>query len=123
MLIPFLISKIHDARVTETNPDYSGSISIDRHLINEAGLREYQQVHVYNISNGNRLITYVIPAEEGSGAICLNGAAAHRASSGDRIIIAAYAHLDERELNSLNSTILIMDGDKNRIVKVIQGKL
>ena len=72
MLIPFLISKIHDARVTETNPDYSGSISIDRHLINEAGLREYQQVHVYNISNGNRLITYVIPAEEGSGAICLN---------------------------------------------------
>jgi aspartate 1-decarboxylase len=122
MLIPFLISKIHDARVTDANPNYSGSIAIDAEIIKKAGLREFQKVEIYNITNGNRFSTYIIAAESGSREIVLNGAAAHQVTSGDRIIIAAYALLDERELNSLNATILLMD-EKNGIERMISGKL
>ena len=88
----------------------------------KAGLREFQKVEVYNMTNGNRLSTYVITEKPGSREITLNGAAAHLVSLGDTIIIAAYALIDERELNSLNSVILIMDEDNN-IQKIIQGKL
>ena len=122
MLIPFLISKIHNARVTGANTDYSGSIAIDAEIMKQAGLREFQKVEIYNITNGNRFSTYIITAESGSGDIVLNGAAAHKVSIGDRIIIAAYGLLDERELNSLNSTILLMD-ENNRVERVISGKL
>lgn len=122
MLIPFLISKIHDARVTGANINYSGSISMDPDIIAKAGLREFQKVEVYNINNGNRLSTYVIAAQKGSRDFVLNGAAARLVAVGDRIIVAAYALLDERELNSLNATILLMD-DKNNIERIITGKL
>ncbi len=122
MWIPFLISKIHNARVTGSELNYSGSIAIDMEIMKKAGLREFQKVEIYNITNGNRLATYVIPAESGSREVVLNGAAAHKASVGDRIIIAAYGLLDERELNSLNATILIMD-ENNEIERVISGKL
>ena len=122
MLIPFLISKIHNARVTDANPEYSGSIAIDADIMKQAGLREFQKVEIYNITNGNRFATYVIIAGSGSGDIVLNGAAAHKVSIGDRIIIAAYGLLDERELNTLNSTILLMD-ETNRVERVISGKL
>lgn len=122
MLIPFLISKIHNARVTGANPDYAGSIAIDAQVMKQAGLREFQKVEIYNITNGNRFSTYVIIAESGSGDIVLNGAAAHKVSIGDRIIIAAYGLLDERELNTLNATILLMD-ETNSIERVISGKL
>ena len=122
MLIPFLISKIHNAGVTGANPEYSGSIAIDADIMKQAGLREFQKVEIYNITNGNRFSTYVIIAGSGSGEIELNGAAAHKVSLGDRIIIAAYGLLDERELNTLNSTILIMD-ETNRVERVISGKL
>jgi aspartate 1-decarboxylase len=88
----------------------------------QAGLRELQKVEIYNITNGNRFATYVIIAGSGSGDIVLNGAAAHKVSLGDRIIIAAYGLLDERELNTLNSTILLMD-ENNRVERVISGKL
>ena len=122
MLIPFLISKIHNARVTGANIEYSGSISIDAEIIKKAGLREFQKVEIYNINNGNRFSTYVIASESGSGDIVLNGAAAHKVSVGDRVIIAAYALLDERELNTLNATILLMD-DANGVERVISGKI
>lgn len=122
MLIPFLISKIHKARVTGTNLHYYGSISIAEDLMKKANLRENQKVEIYNISNGNRLSTYVISGKKNSGEITLNGAAAHLVSKGDQIIIAAYALLDERELNSLNSVILIMQED-NKVEKIINGKL
>ncbi|MGD2085944.1 MAG: aspartate 1-decarboxylase [Candidatus Aminicenantes bacterium] len=122
MLIPFLIAKIHNARVTGANPDYSGSIAIDANLMKQAGLREFQKVEIYNITNGNRFSTYTIIAENGSGNIVLNGAAAHKASIGDRIIIAAYCLLDERELNSLNATILLLN-ESNGVERVISGKL
>lgn len=122
MLIPFLISKIHRATVTDANLEYSGSISIDPVLLQEARLREYQKVEIYNISNGNRFSTYVIAGEKGSGEIVLNGAAARLATKGDKIIIAAYALIDERELNSLNSVIILMT-DNNEIEKITTGSL
>jgi aspartate 1-decarboxylase len=122
MLIPFLISKIHNGRVTGANPEYSGSIAIDPAIFKQAGLRQFQKVEIYNITNGNRFSTYVITAENGSGDIVLNGAAAHKVSIGDRIIIAAYALLDERELNSLSATILLMN-ETNRVERIISGKL
>ena len=122
MLIPFLISKIHKAKVTGTNLDYAGSIGIDEEIMIKANLREFQKVEVYNISNGNRFATYVIQDQAGSKDIVLNGAAAHLVSKGDIIIIAAYALIDERELNSLNSVVLIMN-DNNQIKKIVNGKL
>lgn len=122
MLIPFLVSKIHRGVVTDTNLNYAGSISIDEEIVKQANLREYQKVEVYNIANGNRFSTYVILGKSGSKEIVLNGAAAHLVSKGDKIIIAAYALIDERELNSLKNVILIMN-EKNEIVKVVNGKL
>lgn len=122
MLIPFLVSKIHRATVTETNLDYYGSISIDEEIMKTANLRENQKVEVYDITNGNRLSTYVIPAPAGSGSIELNGAAAKLISRGDLVIIAAYALIDERELDSRNSVVLMMEKG-NGISKVITGRI
>ena len=122
MYIPFLIAKIHNARVTGANPDYTGSVSIDIEIMKKAGLREFQKVEIYNITNGNRLATYTIAAKSGSRQIVLNGAAARKVAVGDKIIIAAYAMLDERELNSRNVTILLLD-DNNNVDRVISGKL
>ena len=122
MLIPFLVSKIHQATVTATNLDYMGSISIDEEIMEKAGLRENQKVDVYDITNGSRLTTYVIPAPRGSRGIELNGAAARLVNPGDRIIVAAYALIDERELDSRNAVILLMEPD-NRIKKVINSRI
>lgn len=122
MFIPFLVSKIHDAVVTGANLNYSGSISIDADIMEKARLRQFQKVEIYNISNGKRFSTYVITGESGSGAIELNGAAARMVSVDDKIIIAAYALLDERELNSLSSIILIMK-ENNEVERIITGKL
>ncbi len=105
MMIPFLISKIHRAVVTSTDKNYHGSISIDTEIMEAAKLREFQKVEIYNIDNGNRFSTYVIPEEKGSGEIKLNGAAAHLVRKDDKIIIAAYALIDEKELNSLKRAI------------------
>ena len=122
MLIPFLISKIHRATVTSTDLHYYGSISIDEELLKKAKLRENQKVEIYNIENGKRFSTYVITGKKGSGEITLNGAAAHMVSEGDLIIIAAYALVDERELDSRSSIVLIMK-DGNEIDKIINGKV
>lgn len=122
MLIPFLISKIHRATVTGAELNYSGSIAIDPDLMKEAGLREFQKVEIYNINNGNRFSTYIITGKKGSKDVILNGAGAHLVAKGDKLIIAAYALLDERELDSLNSVIILMN-DNNEIEKVITGRL
>jgi aspartate 1-decarboxylase len=122
MLLPFLISKIHRAKVTRTDLNYSGSIGIDEEIMKKSNLREFQKVEIYNMSNGNRLSTYVIPEKSGSGEITIYGPAARLVSKGDVIIIAAYALIDERELNSLNAVIVIMNGN-NEIIKIINGKL
>lgn len=122
MLKSFLISEIHRATVTGTESNYSGSIALDPDLMKEAGIREFQKVEIYNVNSGNRFFTYVIAGEKGFRDVLVNSGAGHLATKGDKLIIAAYALLDERELDSLNSIILLMK-DNNEIEKVITGRL
>jgi len=122
MLIPFLVAKIHRATVTGCDIHYEGSISIDEDIIEKAGLRVYQKVEVYNITNGARFSTYVIPWPRGSRGIVVNGAAARLVQPSDMVIIAAYALLDEKELNSLNAVIINMAAG-NVIEKITHTKL
>lgn len=114
MLRTMLKSKIHRATVTEANLHYEGSITIDRRLMDAAGLIEYEQVHIYDINNGNRFSTYVIAGEPGSGVICLNGAAARMVSRGDLVIVACYAVYGEQEMKDFRPTMVYVDKD-NRI--------
>ncbi len=100
MQIELLKSKIHRVKVTEANVNYIGSITIDEDLMDAALLVEYEKVHVVNVTNGERLVTYVIKGERGSGTICLNGAAAHKARIGDIVIILSYAILEENEVKN-----------------------
>jgi aspartate 1-decarboxylase len=100
MQIEILKSKIHRVEVTEANVNYIGSITIDEDLMKAAQLLEYEKVHVLNVSNGERLETYVIKGEAGSGVICLNGAAAHKARIGDIVIIISYAILTSEEVKT-----------------------
>jgi aspartate 1-decarboxylase len=105
-------SKIHRATVTDANLDYEGSITIDRNLMQAADILPYEQVHVVNVTNGERLVTYAI--EGGPGDICLNGAAAHKARPGDIVIIIAYANVQEQDLAAFQPTVVKVDA-KNRI--------
>lgn len=104
-----LLSKIHRARVTGADLDYEGSIAIDTALIEAAGLLPHERVDIYNVTNGNRLSTYVIPG--GPGEICLNGAAAHLVNPGDEVIIAAYAQLPDAEARRHEPTVVLVDRD------------
>ncbi len=97
MQIEILKSKIHRVTVTEANVNYIGSITIDENLMEAANIIEYEKVHVVNVTNGERLVTYVIKGERGSGTICLNGAAAHKANIGDIVIIISYAIMSPEE--------------------------
>ncbi|HIW57815.1 MAG TPA: aspartate 1-decarboxylase [Firmicutes bacterium] len=97
MNIEVMNSKIHRVKVTDANLNYVGSITIDEDWMDEVGILTNQQVHVVNITNGERLITYAIPGERGSGVVCLNGAAARKACVGDIVIIIAYASMDYEE--------------------------
>jgi aspartate 1-decarboxylase len=112
-----LKSKIHRATVTDANVDYEGSITIDRDLMDLADLQEYEQVHIYNITNGNRFSTYVIEGERKSGDICINGAAAHLAKSGDQVIIANYASYSENEA-SLHKPKLVYVNEDNSVKNI-----
>jgi aspartate 1-decarboxylase len=112
-----LKSKLHHARVTHAELEYDGSCAIDGELLDTAGIREYEQIHVYNMANGERFITYAIRAREGSGIISVNGAAAHKANPGDRVIICTYAVLSQHELVNFNPTLVYLDED-NHIVRV-----
>ena len=113
-----LTSKIHRATVTAADLDYVGSITIDRDLMEAAGLVEWEGVHVLDITNGNRLETYVIEGERGSGEICINGAAAHLVSPGDLVIILAYAGIDESQINGHSPRVVHVDG-KNRLTHTL----
>lgn len=110
------------ARVTEHNLHYEGSITIDEGLMEAAGLVPFEQVQVYNVSNGHRFETYVIRGERGSGVIGINGAAAHLAKKGDILIIACYSLLDEEELKDHRPKLVYVDED-NRVVKVAEESL
>lgn len=102
-------SKIHRATVTDANLNYVGSITVDSELLRAADIREYEQVQVVNINNGQRFETYAIAGEPGSGVVCLNGAAARLAVPGDLVIIITYAMLDEREAQDWQPTVVHVD--------------
>lgn len=105
MLQTFLKAKLHRVTVTHAELHYEGSCAIDADLLDSSGIREYEMIHIYNINNGERFTTYAIRAEAGSGVISVNGAAAHKASKGDLLIIAAYVQLDEKEAEVYKPTL------------------
>ncbi|MDR0729399.1 MAG: aspartate 1-decarboxylase [Prevotellaceae bacterium] len=116
MQIEVLKSKIHRAVVTEANLHYIGSISIDEDLMDAANLITYEKVTISNITNGERLDTYVIKGERGSGKIGINGAAAHKVRVGDLIIIMAYAHMTFEEAKTFTPAVAFPDSQTNRLV-------
>ncbi len=116
-----LTSKLHRAQVTDRNTEYEGSVQIDENLMEEVGIASYEQVHIYDINNGNRLITYAIPGKRGSGMISVNGAAARLVERKDRIIIAAYGMINLEKENNYQPRVLLLDED-NRVVER-QGSL
>ena len=115
MLLNLLKCKIHRATVTEANLNYIGSITIDEDLMDAAGLFEYEHVHVLNITNGNRLETYVIKGPRGSGSICINGAAAHLVHKNDLVIIVAYCQLNKEDLPAYTPKIIHVN-ETNKVV-------
>jgi aspartate 1-decarboxylase len=116
MYLTMLKAKLHRARVTHSELDYEGSCAIDARLLEAAGIREYEQIQIYNVNNGERFTTYAIQAEPGSRIISVNGAAARKASLGDRLIICAYAGLEEKELADYQPTLVYLD-EANRITR------
>lgn len=115
MQIEVMNSKIHRATVTDANLNYIGSITIDEELMEKSGILTNQKVQVVNVTNGNRLETYAIPGVRGSGVICLNGAAAHKASKGDIVIIIAYATMDYEEAKTHTPKIVHVDENNKQI--------
>ena len=109
MYCTLLKSKLHGGRVTHSELEYEGSCAIDVGLLRAAGIHEYEQIQIYNVTNGERFTTYAIRAEEGSGVISVNGAAAHKASPGDRVIICAYAAMDEAEADAFKPSLVYLD--------------
>ena len=109
-----LKSKLHRVHVTHSELHYEGSCAIDELLLDAADIREYEQIHIYNVSNGERFSTYAIRAERNSGIISVNGAAAHKAQPNDIMIIASYASYSELELQTLHPKLVYVD-NHNRI--------
>jgi len=113
-LITLLKGKIHRATVTDANIDYIGSITIDSDLLEKAGIVKGEMVHVWNVTNGQRLTTYAIPGESGSGIVQINGSAAHRVKKGDKIIVVSFIHTDE----PFEPKVVLVD-DQNHFVRYL----
>ena len=103
MLRRMFLSKIHRAVVTEADLDYEGSVTIDQDLMDAAGMLDFEEVHLWNITRGTRLVTYAIPGDRGSGTMCVNGAAAHLARPGDLVIVATFGELTDEEARRTTS--------------------
>jgi aspartate 1-decarboxylase len=116
----FVKSKIHKATVTQTDLEYEGSITLDPKLMTAAGIDPYEQVHVLNLNNGNRLETYAILGKANSGVVCLNGAAARHAQKGDQIIVLTYQSFADRPPEGYSPTVVSVTG-KNKVSKVKGG--
>ncbi len=117
MEITMLKSKIHRATVTEARVDYVGSITVDQALLDASGMYEYEKVQVVDVDNGNRLETYIIAGEAGSGVICLNGAAARCVEVGHKVILMAYANMTQEEASDFHPQVVFVD-DANAIARV-----
>ena len=116
MQIEVVKSKIHQVKVTEANLHYVGSITIDEDLMDAANIIENEKVQILNINNGERLDTYVIKGERGSGEICLNGAAARKVIVGDTVLIVSYATIDFDEAKSFKPAIIFPDTKTNKLI-------
>jgi aspartate 1-decarboxylase len=114
MLLNLLKAKIHRARVTEANLAYEGSITIDKTLLEASGILPHEQVHVVDIDNGERFVTYVIEGKPGTGTMCVNGAAARLVSVGDRIIVIAYGQVSREEARDHRPRVVLVD-EKNAV--------
>ena len=117
MMLEMLKGKIHRATVVQAEVDYVGSITVDENLLDAAGILEYEKVQVVNVNNGARLETYTIAGERGSGMICLNGAAAHCATPGDKVIIMCYAQMTSDEARDHRPSVMFVD-ESNRPARV-----
>ena len=115
MIRTLLKSKIHRVTVTQCELHYEGSCAIDENLLDAAGIVENEQIHIWNIANGERFVTYAIKGQRGSGMISVNGSAARRAASGDLVIIAAFAQVPESEVNGFKPRLVFVD-EANRQV-------
>lgn len=111
MLRQILLSKLHRATVKECDLNYNGSIKIDEILLEASGMREFERVDVFNISNGARFSTYIIKGERGSGMVGINGAAARLAQVGDKVIVVNYGMLDEHEQSTHKPTVVVLGAD------------
>ncbi|MDO4937229.1 MAG: aspartate 1-decarboxylase [Sutterellaceae bacterium] len=118
MQIEMLKSKIHRATVTQAELNYVGSITVDVDLLEKSGICEYEKVDVVDIDNGNRLTTYTIAGERGSGVICLNGAAARLVSVGDKVILMSYCAMTPEEAKTHRPTVVLVD-EANRADRVL----
>ena len=116
MEIILLKSKLHLAKVTHSEIEYDGSFAIDVDLLTQADIAVYEQIHIYNVDNGERFITYAIEAEAGSGVISANGAAAHKASPGDRVIICSYCRINKNETVHHTPKLVYLDAS-NKIIR------
>lgn len=116
MQLTLLKTKLHRACVTHAELDYEGSCAIDGKLLDLAGILEFEQVQIYNVTNGQRFTTYAIRAEEGSQVISVNGAAAHRAAVGDRVIICSYGQLEEGAARNFKPRLVYLD-EKNNVTR------
>ena len=117
MMIEVLKSKIHRVRVTQANLNYVGSITIDEDLLDAANMIEGEKVQILDINNGERLETYIIKGERGSGCVCLNGAAARKVQVDDLIIIVSYALMDFEEAKQFKPSVIFPDSATNMVVK------
>lgn len=117
MFLTMFKGKLHRGTVTQANINYVGSVTIDETLLKKSGIIPGEKVQIVNLNNGERLETYTIEGEADSGVICLNGAAARLVQVGDKVIIIAYAMMDEKEAKTFQPNILILD-DRNKIVKI-----
>lgn len=116
MLRTMLKSKLHSARVTDANVEYEGSVAIARDLLEQADILPYEQVHLWDVTNGQRLVTYAIPADAGTGTICVNGAGAHLMHAGDTVIIASFTELDSAAAQVFEPIKLLLN-ENNDIIK------
>lgn len=116
MLRTYLKSKLHLGRVTEANTAYEGSVSIDQSLLEAADIAPYEQIHVWDVSNGERFITYAIPAHPGSGVICVNGAGARLVQPGDQVIIASFVQSTAHDAAGWTPRNLLLN-ERNAIVR------
>lgn len=111
------LGKIHRATVTHADLDYEGSVTIDKDLLDAAGMLDHEEIHVLNVTRGSRLVTYTLPGPRGSGVVCINGAAAHLNKPGDLVILATYGEMEDEEAKRHVPKVVFVDG-QNRIAQI-----